>query len=308
MTTSSQHEWIPNIILGKDYDRRYLHAPIHYDVLENLAAFYGRDMPVHRHAQYLQIHYIDRGEIRFHIDDRIYHARGPALLLTPASVPHSFLTEDKACGHVLTIHQSIVWQLLKDGLQQEMETEFKHGLCIARNELEPSQRLQWPLITQTLRNLKVEWYRERAAKRLTLHTLVNLLLIQISRLSPKEAESTSLNNDDLRIFHRFTNLVEEHFCTHLRLPEYTNRLGISESRLHQICQRVSNRSPKKLIHDRLIQEAKRLLVFSELSSSDVCYRLGFSDPAYFSRFFKRHTDMTAQQFRQAHKHDNWTTN
>lgn len=307
MSTPDHNEWIPNIILGQDYDRRYLDAPIHYDVLENLAAFYGRDMPVHRHAQYLQIHYIDRGEIRFHIDDRIYHARGPALVLTPASVPHSFLTEGEACGHVLTIHQSIAWQLLKDGLQQEMETEFNRGLCIVRDELDPEQRLQWPLITQTFRNLKVEWYRERPAKRLTLHTLVRLLLIQISRLSPKEAESTTVNNDDLRIFHRFADLVEEHFREHLHLPDYTGRLGISESRLHQICQRVSNRSPKKLIHDRIVQETKRLLVFTDLSSSDICYQLGFSDPAYFSRFFKRHTGLTAQRFRNEHKHDNWTT-
>ena len=51
MSETNHTEWIPNIILGQDYDRRYLDAPIHYDVLENLAAFYGRDMPVHRHAQ-----------------------------------------------------------------------------------------------------------------------------------------------------------------------------------------------------------------------------------------------------------------
>ncbi|MGB2130377.1 MAG: helix-turn-helix domain-containing protein, partial [Marinobacterium sp.] len=90
--------------------------------------------------------------------------------------------------------------------------------------------------------------------------------------------------------------------------EYTRELGISESRLHQICQKVSNRSPKKLIHDRIMQETKRLLVFTDQSSNDICYQLGFSDPAYFSRFFKRHTGMTAQQFRQTHKKDNWTTN
>ncbi|SIP93401.1 4-hydroxyphenylacetate catabolism regulatory protein HpaA [Marinobacterium stanieri] len=307
MSEHSHSEWIPNIILGQDYDRRYLDAPIHYDVLENLADFYGRDMPVHRHAQYLQMHYIDRGEISFHIDDRIYHAEGPALLLTPPSVPHSFLTENSARGHVLTIHQSLAWQLLRDGLQEEMDTEFNRGLCIVRDELEDDQRQQWPLITQTLRNIKVEWYRERLAKRLTLHTLVRLLLIQISRLSPKEAETTSLNNDDLRIFRRFSDLIEEHYREHLHLPEYTRELGISESRLHQICQKVSNRSPKKLIHDRIIQETKRLLVFTEHSSNDICYQLGFSDPAYFSRFFKRLTGLTAQQFRQRHKKDNWTT-
>lgn len=168
-------------------------APIHYNALENLAGFFGRDMPVHRHAQYLQIHYIDRGDISFHIDDKIYHVRGPGLILMPPSVPHSFLTKPDARGHVLTIHQSIVWQQL----------------------------------------------------------------IHISRLSAKEAESTAVNNDDLQIFRRFSDLIEEHFREHWHLPEYTDRLGISESRLHQICQRISNRSPKKLTHDRIMQETKR---------------------------------------------------
>ncbi|MBV0934249.1 4-hydroxyphenylacetate catabolism regulatory protein HpaA [Marinobacterium weihaiense] len=307
MSETRHNEWIPNIILGQDYDRRYLDAPIHYDVLENLAAFYGRDMPVHRHAQYLQIHYIDRGTISFHIDDKVYRTTGPSLIMTPPSVPHSFLTEPEACGHVLTVHQSVAWQLLKDGLQQEMDTELNRGICIVRDELDDEQRLQWPLITQTLRNLKLEWYRERPAKRLTLHTLVRLLLIQISRLSPKQAESTTVNSDDLRVFRRFSDLIEEHYREHLHLPDYTAALGISESRLHQICQRVSNRSPKKLIHDRIVQETKRLLVFTDLSSSDICYQLGFSDPAYFSRFFKRHTGVTAQRFRTDHKRDNWTT-
>ncbi len=297
MNDSNHSEWIPNLILGQDYDRRYIDAPIHYDILENLAVFFGRNMPVHRHAQYLQIHYIDRGEISFHIDDKIYHTRGPSLILTPPSVPHSFLTQPDACGHVLTVHQSIVWQLLKDGMQQEMGTELNHGICIARFDLEPEQHPQWSRIIQIFRNLKVEWFQEHPAKQLALHSLVSLLLIQISRLSAREADSTSVNNDDLQIFRRFSNLIEEHFREHWHLPEYTNRLGVSESRLHQICQRVSNRSPKKLTHDRITQEAKRLLTFSNLSSSDICYHLGFSDPAYFSHFFKRHTGVTAKRYR-----------
>jgi len=298
MSASNHSEWIPNIVLGQDYDRRYIDAPIHYDALENLAVFFGRDMPVHRHAQYLQIHYIDRGEISFHIDDKVYHVPGPSLILTPPSVPHSFLTRSDACGHVLTIHQSIVWQLLKDGLQQEMDTELNHGICIVQADLELEQRAQWPPITQTFNNLKIEWLRKHPAQRLALHALVRLLLIQISRLSKKEAESTTVNNDDLQIFRRFSDLIEEHYRQHWHLPEYTCRLGISESRLHQICQHVSNRSPKKLIHDRIIQETKRLLIFSTLSSNDICYQLGFSDPAYFSRFFKRHTNSTAQRYRR----------
>ncbi|SFX18712.1 4-hydroxyphenylacetate catabolism regulatory protein HpaA [Marinospirillum alkaliphilum] len=298
MSDASHSEWIPNIILGQDYDRRYLDAPIHYDVLENLAVFFGRDMPVHRHAQYLQIHYIDRGELRFHIDDKIYQAQGPALVLTPPSVPHSFLTCVDACGHVLTLHQSLIWQLLKEGLKQELEQQLNRALCITADGLGEKESVYWKTVVQTLEAIRNEWSHVYPAKDLALQTLVRLLLIQISRLSAREAVSTSVNNDDLRAFRQFSSLIQEHYRDHWQLRDYTSSLGLSESRLHQICQRIANRSPKKIIHDHLVQEAKRLLTFSNLASSDICYQLGFSDPAYFSRFFKRHTGLTAQQFRQ----------
>lgn len=300
MTETQSKEWIPNIILGQDYDQRYIDAPIHYDVLGNLADFFGRDMPVHRHAQYLQIHYIDRGDISFHIDDKIYHVKGPSCFLTPPSIPHSFLTKPDAQGHVLTVHQSLVWQLLKDGLQQEAETDLSEGICLDSSKFDSEQHAQWTLISQTCRNIKLEWNRDRPAKTLMLENLVRLLIIQIARLASKRAESTSVNNDDLRLFRRFTDLVEEHFREHWLLPEYTHRLGISESRLNQICQHISNRSPKKLIHDRVIQESKRLLIFSNLSSNEICYQLGYSDPAYFSRFFKKETGMTPLRYRNQH--------
>lgn len=300
MNDSDQSEWIPNIILGQDYDRRYLDALIHYDILENLAVFFGRDMPVHRHAQYLQIHYIDRGEIRFHIDDKIYHTQGPALLLTPPSVPHSFLTAPDACGHVLTIHQSIIWQLLKDGLQQQLESQLNRELSLGFKDLKAEESIHWSMLVQTLEAISREWNADYPAKNLTLQTLVRLLLIQISRLSAGESVSTSVNNDDLQSFRQFSNLIQEHYQEHWQLSAYTSALGLSESRLHQICQRIANRSPKKIIHDRIIQESKRLLTFSNLSSSEICYKLGFSDPAYFSRFFKRNTGVTTQRYRQQH--------
>lgn len=298
MHDSNHSEWIPNIILGQDYDRRYIDAPIHYDVLENLAVFFGRDMPVHRHAQYLQIHYIDRGELHFHIDDKIYQAQGPALVLTPPSVPHSFLTSQNACGHVLTLHQSLIWQLLKEGLQQDLEQELNQEMCIAFHDLNEEEGGHWHTLVQTLENIRSEWNQDYPAKDLALQTLVRLLLIQISRLTDKEAASTTVNNDGLQSFRQFSSLIQEHYQEHWPLAYYTRILGLSESRLHQICRRIANRSPKKIIHDHLIQEAKRLLTFTNLASSDICYQLGFSDPAYFSRFFKRHTGITTQQFRQ----------
>lgn len=300
VATDARESWIPNIIMGRDYDRRYADASIHYGPLENLADFFARDMPVHRHAQYLQIHYIDAGEISFNIDDRIYRVSGPSCFLTPPSVPHSFRTEEDTTGHVLTVHQSLVWQLLNEGMQREEALDLKEGICLDPSSYQAAQRIQWALIAQLFENIRLEWDAEHPAKVLMLENFSRLLIIQIARLSSSSASSVQASNEALRIFRQFTDLIEENYTKHLPLRRYTSLLKVSESRLNLICHNISNSSPKKLINDRLLQEAKRLLIFSGLASKEICYQLGFSDPAYFCRFFRHRTGTTTRQYRSLH--------
>lgn len=296
--TRNTSNWIPNIIIGQDYDRRYIDAPIHYDAQDNLAVFFGRDMPVHRHAQYFQIHYIEIGDINFHMDDKLYQVKAPSLFLTPPAIPHSFQTIENSGGHVLTIHQSIIWELMKRGLQLESELNLDLGICLTENNMQDKQQKQWQLIQQLLQNIKDEWEASSPAKPLVLENLVYLLIIQIARLSSRQVESSLVNNDDLRLFHRFNNEIETHFREHWHLTQYTQTIGVSESRLYQICKRISNSSPKKIIRERLLQEVKRMLTFSSLSSNEISYELGFNDPAYFSRFFKTQTGVTPHSYRK----------
>lgn len=290
--------WIPNINIGEDYDRRYIDAPIHYESIDNLAVFFGRDMPIHRHAQYFQIHYIEAGDINFHIDDKLFQVRGPALFFTPPAIPHSFQIMKKTNGHVLTIRQSIIWDLMKRGLQMDSGLNLNRGICLTANNMEVKKQKQWLLIQQLLENIKDEWLSISPTKPLVLENFVYLLIIQIARLSSRQVQSSLVNNEDLRLFHRFSHEIESHLHEHWHLSDYTKSIGVSESRLYQICKRISNSSPKKIIRERLLQEVKRMLTFSNLSSNKIAYELGFNDPAYFSRFFKTQTGMTPHAFRK----------
>ena len=77
----------------------------------------------------------------------------------------------------------------------------------------------------------------------------------------------------------------------------TNNI-VTEARLNDICRRVANLPSKEIIHERLLQEARRLLQFSAVPISEISYQLGFSDPAYFSRFFTKRTGLAPSQYRQ----------
>ncbi len=294
---------IPNIILGQDYDSKYDNVTIHYDELEKLSHFFGHNMPPHRHAQYLQIHFIRSGVVDFHIDDSIYHVNAPCCFLTPPSSPHSFHIENNASGHVLTIHQSLLTQLFSDGLQQQSSQKGILAIGLEENKLSISEIKQWKFIKQIFEQISIEWQAHNLSKQLVLSNLVQLLIIQLVRLSSEETNLSSTINKvsqrDTKVFNQFTDLVDRYYSHHWLLPSYIDEIGVSESRLNIICQRIARHSPKKVIHHRLMLEIKRLLAFTTLSINDICYQTGFSDPAYFSRFFKKHTGKTAMVYRKS---------
>ena len=89
---------------------------------------------------------------------------------------------------------------------------------------------------------------------------------------------------ELKLFQRFNQLTDAHYHEHWTVPEYASELHLTESRLTDICRRFANRSPKRLIFDRQLREARRLLLFSDSTVSEIARQLGFKDPAYFARF------------------------
>lgn len=71
---ASKH--IPNIDIGQAYDRRYIDSEVHFEQIQNLAQFFGHDMPVHYHDRFYQIHVVMSGEIRLQLDNRTYQCEG----------------------------------------------------------------------------------------------------------------------------------------------------------------------------------------------------------------------------------------
>lgn len=92
-----------------------------------------------------------------------------------------------------------------------------------------------------------------------------------------------------QIIHRFLHEVELHLRDHWTIARYAAEVGVSSDRLNTVVRRATGRSPLALIHARLVLEADALLDDSRLQVAEIAEELGFSDAAYFSRFYKRHT-------------------
>lgn len=91
------------------------------------------------------------------------------------------------------------------------------------------------------------------------------------------------------IVYRFLHAIELHLRDHWTIERYATEVGVTSDRLNATVRRITGRSPLALIHARLILEADALLDDSRLQISEIAQELGFHDPAYFSRFYKRHT-------------------
>ena len=100
------------------------------------------------------------------------------------------------------------------------------------------------------------------------------------------------------ISHRFLQLVELHFHEHWRIVDYAEHLGVTKRRLELALQRDFNAAPSALVHRKLINEALQKLEHSAMSVSEIAYELGYRDPSYFNRFFKRLTNCSPGAWRR----------
>lgn len=292
----NRHAPIPNIDIGKVYDSRYGESDINVEAFGKLAEFFGRNMPVHRHDRFFQLHYLASGQIRLYLEQQQVVAQAPLFFFTPPTVPHAFITEADADGHVLTVRQELVRSLLQTMPAAQLEERLMQPVCVELRDEAAAQRL--PLL---LAMLAEEFMGESDGREAAMHGLTQLVLVTALRLSEHSERSAHCRREDLQIFHRFNALIEAHYREHWPLWRYGEAMGVTESRLNDICRRMADLPSKRLIHDRLLQEARRLLIYSASSVNETAYHLGFKDPAYFSRFFLREAGCKPTEYRRRNR-------
>ncbi len=119
-------------------------------------------------------------------------------------------------------------------------------------------------------------------------------LIQLARLyTTKTGDRVRENPTAVRL----RRLIERHSHENHRPADYARRLGITVGHLNHLSRRHLGRTAGVLIRGRLALEAKRRLLHTHQSAAEVAYALGFRDPAYFARFFKRETGASPTGFR-----------
>lgn len=126
--------------------------------------------------------------------------------------------------------------------------------------------------------------------------LTILLTLARQAFDRRNPEATAAPTADL-LSRRFRLALEEHFPRLVEVGDFAELLRVSRTHLNYHLQRETGRSASAIIHERIVLEAKRLLAHTSLPVAQIAYRLGFQDPSYFGRFFRRSTGQTPGEFR-----------
>jgi AraC family transcriptional activator of pobA len=127
---------------------------------------------------------------------------------------------------------------------------------------------------------------------------LNLLLSELNSAYFKNEPVTILNTN-LSKFVEFKLMVETHLTEQPSINAIAEKLALTTNSLYRLVKEYSGTSPKDFFTNRLMMEAQRKLRYSNLSVKELAYELGFNDPDYFSRLFKKCTGKSVSDFLQS---------
>ena len=153
-----------------------------------------------------------------------------------------------------------------------------------------------------LQEIKTEIELDAPAIEEMLRILLKQIIIKCTRIWKKEHQLEPENTKPEAEFSRtFSQLVEWHYTRHHSVADYAELLHITPKALNKRITRYSNTTPNDLIKNRIILEAKRLLVHTQLSIKEISYKLGYEDISYFIRFFTKQAASSPQSFRMQYQ-------
>ena len=263
---------------------------VHCETIAERSVLHNWQIRPHQHHGLFQILYLKAGKARMRIDDDEFAMRAGHVALVPQMCIHGFRFAPNAQGHVLTMAYPLVERRGGDAGAALLALRRPYLHRLPAGEEGASLHAHFSAIDREYRSVAI--HRE-----LVLESLLAVLLAWLARQIAPPATQALHATRGTRHFSGFCKLIGATYAQQHPVAWYASQLGITAAHLNALCRQTAGQSALELVHERLVLEARRNLVYTSMSVSQVSYVLGFADPAYFTRFFKRRTGLSPKVFR-----------
>jgi AraC family transcriptional activator of pobA len=268
---------------------------LHIESIDSRSRLYDWEIDAHVHQGLHQVLWLRSGRVDAMLDESSSSSTGPAALTIPPAVAHAFRFSHDCDGFVLTVDAMLLAEGDAAGIDAALHLLFEAPRVMALEASSPEvMRLQALFEALHAENNTADGLDGPVP--LWLARAVVWRLAQVAR---RDAQTASRRDVAGRQAHytRWVVLLESHYREHWPVSRYAEQLGLSTERLNRMVRNETGQNAQSLIHTRLAREACRRLVHVAAPVSSLAFDLGFQDPAYFCRFFKRHTGFGPREYR-----------
>ena len=271
---------------------------MHIESIQSRSRLYDWEIDAHVHQGLHQVVWLRSGPVDARLDDSRTQAQGPALIVIPPGVAHAFRFSPASDGHVLTVNAA----LLTEGDAREAGEALQHLFASPRVFVLDAQASDVARLQPLFEALQGEADAADSVDSPVTRWLARALVWRLARLGDREVRDEAGRPrgtaPQRALYTRWVVLMEAHYLAHWPVSRYAQTLGLSTERLNRMVRAETGLNAQALLHQRLLREACRRLVHVAAPVSRLGFELGFEDPAYFCRFFKRHAGLSPSAYRQ----------
>ena len=271
-----------------------------HDLSEYLKTNQCQAVKPHIHSFY-QVIWFKKGKGKHSVDFKTYDVLDNVIFFVAPNQVHYFDENTDYEGVLIHFNEAFL-------VQDQSPLEFFLNCNLFNN---PYQQTSCCIVTgiddildDYVSQIKQELKNEHTfGKELILGYCLKSFLIQIQRRKNEFEKSLDqllplLDEKKMQLV-KFINLIDENYKKGCSVAEYARLLHISSRSLSDLTQQKLSKTPSRMVQERIILEAQRLLQYSNLNINQVGYHLGFDDASYFVKYFKKYTGVSPSEFRKS---------
>ncbi|ACT96643.1 helix-turn-helix domain-containing protein [Dyadobacter fermentans] len=244
--------------------------------------------------QVIELYWIGKGKGNITIDFLKTNFSGNTLFFVLPGQIHQINAETELIGKKITFSLDLL--TAGDGFIDEAGkagyfTRLQHAEVVTFDEETARE------INEIFEIILLEMARCEDNKNEMLGALLALLISYIPHSNDQTPEGLAFRNPDI-VFRKFISKIDAHFRTQKQVFYYASELAITPNYLSEISKKVSGFSARHHIHQRVVLEAKRKGMTTDLNAKQIGFELGFEDPSTFSKFFRIMTGESFSDFRK----------